>query len=113
MAVYSENYVSMTERENKCFKELGGRWGEEHSRVLKWADEHPVSPWKNPKVDGMPVEEGQYLVLVNGLNGAAWPEVCYHGKNKKSFICWDSYNDCECLYKQKDVKLWMKIPDFK
>ena len=100
-------------REKQCFLELGGRWGEEHSRVLKWADEHPISPWKKPEVDGMPVDEGWYLVIVNAVNDFPWPEVCYHKKNRKSFFCWDSHNDCECLYKQKDVKMWMKIPDFK
>ena len=109
-----ENYVDMTERENKCFKELGGRWGEEHSLVLKWADEHPVSPWKDPNVDGMPVEEGEYLVVIKALDcDATWLAHCYHGKNRKSFTSWDSYDDSEVTYRKKDVKFWMKIPDYK
>lgn len=109
-----ENYVDMTERENKCFKELGGRWGEEHSLVLKWADEHPVSPWKDPNVDGMPIEEGEYLVVIKsrGSDGI-WLEICYHEKNKKTLTTWDGYDDTICTYYKKDVKFWMKIPNYK
>ena len=69
--------------------------------------------WKNPNVDGMPVEEGEYLVVINGMNNSTWLEVCYHGKNRKSFTTFDYYNDCEITYKKKDVKYWMKIPDYK
>ena len=100
------------QRENQCFHDIGGgRWGEEHSKVLKWADSHPK--WMDPNVDGMPEEGGQFLVIIKGINGSAWPEVCYYGKNRKSFTSWDHYNDCECTYKKKDVKFWMKIPDYK
>lgn len=103
------------QRENQCFQDIGGgRWGEEHSKVLKWADEHPVSPWKDPNVDGMPVEEGKYLVVIKARGSdATWEDVCYHGKNRKSFTSWDSYDDCEITYRKKDVKFWMKIPDYK
>lgn len=31
----------MTDREKKCFNAVGGRWGEEHKRVLEWADANP------------------------------------------------------------------------
>jgi len=104
----------MTERELKCFEGIGkGRWGEEHSQVLAWADSHPLSPWKDPNVDGMPIDEGQYLVVIKGMNNASWLELCFHEKGKKSFVTWDGYNDCELVYKKKDVKLWMKIPDYK
>jgi len=105
----------MTERELQCFEGIGkGRWGDEHSKVLNWADTHPLSPWKNPIDDGMPEEEGQYLVLIKAMNSdATWLELCFHGKGKKSFVTWDGYNDCEVIYKKKDVKLWMKVPDYK
>ena len=110
-----ENFIDMTERELECFDCIGrGRWGEEHSKVLAWADSHPLSPWKNPIDDGMPEEEGQYLVLIKAMGSdATWMELCYHGKGKKSFTSWDGYNDCEVIYKKKDVKLWMKVPDYK
>lgn len=103
------------QREDQCFQDIGGgRWGEEHSKVLKWADEHPVSPWKDPNVDGMPVEEGKYLVVIKARGSdATWEDVCYHGKNRKSFTSWDSYDDSEIIYRKKDVKFWMKIPDYK
>ena len=73
-----------------------------------------MSLWKDPNVDGMPVEEGEYLVVIKARNSdATWMELCYHGKGKKSFSAWDGYNDCESVYKKKDVKYWMKIPDYK
>ena len=113
--VYSENCVSMNNRELECFDGIGrGRWGKEHSDVLAWADSHPLSPWKDPNVDGMPIEEGEYLVVIKARGSdSVWCEICYHGKNKKSFTSWDGYNDYEITYRKKDVKFWMKIPDYK
>jgi hypothetical protein len=106
--------TEMTERELQCFDGIGrGRWGEEHSKVLAWADAHPLPLWKDPNVDGMPEEEGQYLVAINGMNDSTWLELCYHSKGRKSFTTWDAYSDCEYVYKRKDVKYWMKIPDYK
>ena len=110
-----ENFIDMTERELECFDGIGrGRWGEEHSKVLAWADSHPLSPWKDPIEVGMPVEEGEYLVVIKAMNSdVTWLEHCFHEKNKKSFTSWDSYDDSICTYKKKDVKLWMKVPDYK
>ena len=34
-------------------------------------------------------------------------------RNIKSFTRWDYYNDSICTYKKKDIKYWMKIPDYK
>lgn len=103
------------QRENQCFHDIGGgRWGEEHSLVLKWADEHPVSPWKDPNVDGMPVEEGEFLVIIKGIDpSCTWPMICYHGKNRKSFTTWDSVYESEITYRKKHVKFYMKIPNYR
>jgi hypothetical protein len=105
----------MNNRELECFDGIGrGRWGKEHSDVLAWADSHPLSPWKDPNVDGMPVEEGEYLVIIKGIdNTCTWPEICYHTKNRKSFTTWDSVYENEITYRKKHVKFWMKIPDYK
>ena len=112
--VHLENFIDMTERELECFDGIGrGRWGEEHSKVLNWADAHPLPLWKDPNVDGMPVDEGEYLVVIKSMNNTTWLELCFHGKGKKSFVTWDWYDDCEVVYKKKDVKLWMKIPNYK
>lgn len=102
----------MTEREKKCFDDIGGgRWGEEHSDVLAWADSHPI--WK-VAADGLPDEDGEYLVVVEGLDmNIRYTEICNYDKKHKSFTCWDYYNDSICTYKKKDIKYWMKIPDYK
>ena len=104
--------IDMTEREKKCFDDVGGgRWGEEHSDVLAWADSHPI--WK-VAADGLPDEDGEYLVVVESLDmNIRYTEICDYDKKHKSFTCWDYYNDSICTYKKKDIKYWMKIPDYK
>ena len=42
-----------------------------------------------------------------------YTEICDYDKKHKSFTCWDYYNDSICTYKKKDIKYWMKIPDYK
>lgn len=103
----------MTERDEQCFDELKGRWGAEHSAVLQWADTHPVSMWKDPEKDGMPMEIGEYLIVIKGAEDSCWLEIGNYDLKCKTFIIWDSYNDCEISYKKKDVKFWMKIPKYK
>ena len=102
----------MTEREKKCFDDIGGgHWGEEHSDVLAWGDSHPI--WKIT-ADELPVEDGEYLVVVESLDKLIrYTEICNYDKKHKSFTCWDYYNDSICTYKKKNIKYWMKIPDYK
>lgn len=101
----------MTEREKKCFDDIGGgRWGEEHSKVLAWADSHPV--WMMTK-EKMPDKDGEYLVVIQSKNNLIrYTEICNYDKKHKSFTSWDYYNDAICTYKKEDVKYWMKIPDY-
>ena len=83
----------MTEREKKCF------------------DSHPI--WK-VAADELPVEDGEYLVVVESLNKLIrYVEICDYDKKHNSFTRWDYYNDSICTYKKKDIKYWMKIPDYK
>ena len=85
--------IDMTEREKKCF------------------DSHPS--WK-VTADELPVEDGEYLVVVESLDmNIRYTEICDYDKKHKSFTCWDYYNDSICTYKKKDIKYWMKIPDYK
>ena len=102
----------MTEREKKCLDDIDGIcWGKEHSDVLAWADSHPI--WK-VAADGLPDEDGEYLVVVEGLNKLIrYVEICSYDKKHKSFTRWDYYNDSICTYKKKDIKYWMKIPNYK
>ena len=102
----------MTEREKKCLDDIDGIcWGKEHSDVLAWADSHPI--WK-VAADGLPDEDGEYLVVVEGLNKLIrYVEICNYDKKHKSFTRWDYYNDSICTYKKKDIKYWMKIPNYK
>ena len=102
----------MTEREKKCLDDIDGIcWGKEHSDVLAWADSHPI--WK-VAADGLPDEDGEYLVVVESLDvHIRYTEICDYDKKHKSFTRWDYYNDSICTYKKKDIKYWMKIPDYK
>ncbi len=102
----------MTEREKKCLDGIDGIcWGKEHSDVLAWADSHPI--WK-VAAEGLPVEDGEYLVVVEGLDKLIrYVEICNYDKKHKSFTRWDYYNDSICTYKKKDIKYWMKIPNYK
>lgn len=102
----------MTEREKKCLDDIDGIcWGKEHSNVLAWADSHPI--WK-VAAEGLPVEDGEYLVVVESLDvHIRYTEICNYDKKHKSFTRWDYYNDSICTYKKKDIKYWMKIPDYK
>ena len=102
----------MTEREKKCLDDIDGIcWGKEHSDVLAWADSHPI--WK-VAAEGLPVEDGEYLVVVESLDmHIRYTEICNYDKKHKSFTRWDYYNDSICTYKKKDIKYWMKIPDYK
>ena len=104
--------IDMTEREKKCLDDIDGIcWGKEHSDVLAWADSHPI--WK-VAAEGLPVEDGEYLVVVEGLDmHIRYVEICNYDKKHKSFTRWDYYNDSICTYKKKDIKYWMKIPDYK
>ena len=75
------------------------------------ADSHPI--WK-VAAEGLPVEDGEYLVVVESLDmNIRYTEICDYDKKHKSFTCWDHYNDSICTYKKKDIKYWMKIPDYK
>ena len=102
----------MTEREKKCLDDINGIcWGKEHSDVLAWADSHPI--WK-VAAEGLPVEDGEYLVVVESLDThIRYTEICNYDKKHKSFTRWDYYNDSICTYKKKDIKYWMKIPNYK
>ena len=104
--------IDMTEREKKCLDGIDGIcWGKEHSDVLAWADSHPI--WK-VAADGLPDEDGEYLVVVESLDmNIRYTEICDYDKKHKSFTRWDYYNDSICTYKKKDIKYWMKIPDYK
>ena len=85
--------IDMTEMEKKCF------------------DSHPI--WK-VAADGLPDEDGEYLVVVESPDRLIrYTEICNYDKKHKSFTCWDYYNDSICTYKKKDIKYWMKIPDYK
>ena len=91
----------MTEREKKCFADIGDTQ----------VDSHPI--WK-VAADELPVEDGEYLVVVESLNKLIrYVEICDYDKKHKSFTRWDYYNDSICTYKKKDIKYWMKIPDYK
>ena len=93
--------IDMTEREKKCFDDIGDTQ----------VDSHPI--WK-VAADGLPVEDGEYLVVVESLDKLIrYTEICNYDKKHKSFTCWDYYNDTICKYKKKDIKYWMKIPDYK
>ena len=93
--------IDMTEREKKCFDDIGDTQ----------VDSHPI--WK-VTADELPVEDGEYLVVVESLNKLIrYVEICDYDKKHKSFTCWDYYNDTICKYKKKDIKYWMKIPDYK
>ena len=102
----------MTEREKKCLDDIDGIcWGKEHSDVLAWADSHPI--WK-VAAEGLPVEDGEYLVVVESLDvHIRYTEICNYDKKHKSFTRWDYYNDSICTYKKEDIKYWMKIPNYK
>ena len=91
----------MTEREKKCFDDIGDTQVDSHSI------------WK-VAAEGLPVEDGEYLVVVESLNKLIrYVEICDYDKKHKSFTRWDYYNDTICKYKKKDIKYWMKIPDYK
>ena len=94
--------IDMTEREKKCFDDIGGGC---------WCDSHPI--WK-VTADELPVEDGEYLVVVESLNKLIrYVEICDYDKKHKSFTRWDYYNDTFYTHKNKDIKYWMKIPDYK
>ena len=93
--------IDMTEREKKCLDDIGDTQ----------VDSHPI--WK-VAADELPVEDGEYLVVVESLNKLIrYVEICDYDKKHKSFTRWDYYNDTICKYKKKDIKYWMKIPDYK
>ena len=93
--------IDMTEREKKCFDDIGDTQ----------VDSHPI--WK-VAADELPVEDGEYLVVVESLDKLIrYTEICNYDKKHKSFTCWDYYNDTICKYKKKDIKYWMKIPNYK
>ena len=93
--------IDMTEREKKCFDDIGDIQ----------VDSHPI--WK-VTADELPVEDGEYLVVVESLDKLIrYTEICNYDKKHKSFTCWDYYNDSICTYKKKDIKYWMKIPDYR
>ena len=93
--------IDMTEREKKCFDDIGDTQ----------VDSHLI--WK-VAAEGLPVEDGEYLVVVESLNKLIrYVEICDYDKKHKSFTRWDYYNDSICTYKKKDIKYWMKIPDYK
>lgn len=101
------------QRENQCFHDIGcGRWGDEHSKVLKWADEHPVSPWVNVS-DRMPDKPGEYLVVIQTSTDARYMILTYYNKQYRRFEYYDSYDDSVSYYHKKDVFAWMKVPDYK
>ena len=53
-------------------------------------------------------------LLLKSLNKLIrYVEICDYDKKHKSFTRWDYYNDSICTYKKKDIKYWMKIPDYK
>ena len=93
--------IDMAEREKKCFDDIGDTQ----------VDSHPI--WK-VAADELPVEDGEYLVVIESLNKLIrYVEICDYDKKHKSFTRWDYYNDSICTYKKKDIKYWMKIPDYK
>lgn len=61
----------------------------------------------------LPEVNGDYLVIVGGPNyKVRFPEICGYSCEQEEFSCWDYYNDELCVYKQKDILCWMKIPEY-